>query len=190
MTAKHGRSARPSPRDDGPPTDQLPPSGPARPRRVGARSAAAARARRPLSVRLSGLSRRTVLIVAAIAVVLLAVAVVGYLVATSPEEVGTTEATGHQLTYRATSSDNTVVITYSKGNNNLDGQAKSTSPWSAAVTVTGSIAVLTVTSGSSDRVNSVSCTIEDANTGQTLAHKEVPPSTDATATCVTGNLGP
>jgi len=106
MTAKHGRSARPSPRDDGPPTDQLPPSGPARRRRVGARSAA----RRPLSVRLSGLSRRTVVIVAAVAVVLLAVAVVGYLVATSPEEVGTTEATGHQLTYRATSSDNTTSI--------------------------------------------------------------------------------
>jgi hypothetical protein len=186
MTPKHGRSARPSPRDDGPPTDQLPPSGPARPRRIGARPAAAAQARRPLG----GLSRRTVLIVAGIAVVLVAVVVVGYLLATSPEEAGETETAGHQLTYRATSSDNTVVVTYSKGNNNLDGQAKSTSPWSAAVTVTGSIAVVTVTSGNSDRVNSVSCTIEDATTGQTLAHKEVVPSTDATATCVTGNLGP
>ena len=123
-------------------------------------------------------------------VVAVAVVVVGYRIAAGPSRAAGTATTGHQLTYRATSSDNTVVVTYSKGNNNLDGQAKSTSPWSAAVTVTGSIAVLTVTSGSSDRVNSVSCTIEDANTGQTLAHKEVSPSTDATATCVTGNLGP
>ena len=36
----------------------------------------------------------------------------------------------------------------------------------------------------------LSCAIEDTTTGQTLASKELPPSTDATVTCVTGNLGP
>jgi hypothetical protein len=83
-----------------------------------------------------------------------------------------------------------VVATYSQGNNDRDGQAKSTSPWSTAATVTGSIAVLTVTSGSSDKSNSLSCAIEDATTGRMLASKELPPRTDATVTCVTGNLGP
>ena len=187
MTAKHGRS----PHGDGPPTDELSRSALARPRRVEARPPAAVPAQpHPLSRLLSRVSRRTALSVAVLVVVTVAVVVVGYLVATSPEEVGTTEATGHQLIYRATSSDGTVVVTYSLGNNNLDGQAKGTSPWSAAVTVTGSIAVLTVTSGSSDRTNGLSCAIEDTTTGQTLASKELPPSTDATVTCVTGNLGP
>ena len=130
------------------------------------------------------------LIIAVLVVVVVVVAVVGYRIAIAPDGTAETAAAGHQLTYRATSSDGTVVVTYSQGNNDRDGQAKSTSPSSMAVTVTGSIAVLTVTSGSSDKSNSLSCAIEDTATGQTLASKELPPSTDATLTCVTGNLGP
>ncbi len=191
MTAKHGHSARPSPQNDGPPTDELSRSGPARPRRFGARSPVAVPAQpRPLGGRLGGVGRRTVLIVAALIVTAVAVAVVGYRIATNPDRAAGTATAGHQLTYRATSSDGTVVVTYSLGNNDRDGQAKSTSPWSTAVTVTGSIAALTVTSGSSDKSNSLSCVIEDTTTGQTLVGKELPPSTDATVTCVTGNLGP
>jgi hypothetical protein len=192
MTAKHGRAARPSRPDDGPPTEDLSRPGPAGPRRIGTRPAAVPARRLRVSGRLSGLRRRTALVVAvlvAVLVVAVVAVVVGYRMATDPEPAAGTATGGHQLTYRATSSDGTVVVTYSKGNNNLDGQAKSTSPWSTAVTVTGSIAVLTVTSSTSDRANSVSCAIEDASTGQTLARKEVPPSTDATVTCVTGNLG-
>lgn len=191
MTAKHGRPAGPSPHDDGPPTEDLSQSGPARPRRVDARPPAAAPAQaRSLGSRLSGVDRRTVLVAAVLVVVAVAVVVVGNRIATSPDGTAETSAAGHQLTYRATSSDGTVVTTYSRGNNDRDGQAKSSSPWSMAVTVTGSIAVLTVTSGSSDKSNGLSCAIEDTATGQTLASKELPPSTDATLTCVTGNLGP
>jgi len=192
MTAKHGHSAQPSPRNDGPPTDDLHLPGPARPRRiVGTTPPAATRTRpRPLSGHLSGIRHRNVLIVAVLAVVGVAAVVVGYRIATNPDTAAETTTAEHHLTYRATSSDGTVVATFSQGNNNRDGQAKSTSPWSKAATVTGSIAVLTVTSGSSDKSNSLSCAIEDATTGQTLASKELPPSTDATVTCVTGNLGP
>lgn len=142
-----------------------------------------------MSKRLSGGRGRVVVIIAVLAVVLVAVVVVGYRMVTRPNSAAETATAGHQLVYRATSSDGTVVATYSQGDNDRDGQAKSGSPWSMAVTVTGSIAVLTVTSGSSDKSNSLSCAIEDATTGQTLAKKELPPSTDATLTCVTGNLG-
>jgi hypothetical protein len=140
--------------------------------------------------RLSGIRRRTVLIVAVLGVVLVAAAALVYRMATKPDGAGGTAAAGHHLTYRATSSDGTVMVTYSEGNNDRDGQATAASPWSTAVTVTGSIAVLTVASGSSDRVNSASCAVKDTTTGQTLISKEVPPSTGATVTCVTGNLGP
>ena len=177
MNAKHGRPARPSAHDNGPPTEDL--SRPAQRPPVGAW--------RRLS---GGVRRRTVVIVAVIVLVLVAAVVIGLRITTDQETAAGTAAEGHQLTYRATSSDGTVVITYSLGDNNRDGQAKAPSPWSAAVTVTGSIAVLTVTSGSSDRTNSLSCAIEDTTTGRTLASKALPPSTDATLTCVTGNLGP
>ena len=191
MTAKHGHSARPSPRGDGPPTDELSRSALARPRRVEARPPAAVPAQpHPLSKLWSRVGRRTALIIAVLVVVAVAVVVVGYRIATNSDGATGTATAAHQLTYRATSTDGTVVVTYSLGNNNRDGQAKSTSPLSTAVTVTGSIAVLTVTSGSSDRTNGLSCAIEDTTSGKTLASKELPPSTDATVTCVTGNLGP
>jgi hypothetical protein len=177
MTAKHGRPARPSAHDDGPPTEDLARPGPAA-------------LRRPVMRVLGGVRRRAVVIVAVAVLVLAAAVVIGLRMTSDEDAADGTAAEGHQLTYRATSSDGTVVVTYSLGDNNRDGQAKGRSPWSTAVTVTGSIAVLTVTSGSSDRTNSLSCAIEETATGRTLASKDLPPSTDATLTCVTGNLGP
>ncbi|MDT7553890.1 MAG: hypothetical protein QOI16_2426, partial [Pseudonocardiales bacterium] len=97
------------------------------------------------------------------------------------------------LTYKATSTERTVIVTYTQGDNELDGQTQSASPWSMATTVTASVAVLTVTSGSDtqnpDRADSVTCAILDTTTGQTLVSKSAPPSSAATVTCVAGNLG-
>ncbi len=183
MTAQRGHHARTSLNDDGPPTDELLRPDPPSPRRVGTHVTAVVRR----WLHPAGVRSRGVLIVAVLGVVLIAVIAVSYRIADS-DAAGDNTADAHQLTYRATSSERTVMVTYSQGNNGLDGQATAASPWSTTATVTGSIAVLTVTSGNSDRVNSVTCTIQDTNTGQTLVSNAVPPSTGATVTCVTGNL--
>src|SRR4051794_16492802 len=99
MTAKHGHSARPSPDNDGPPTEDLSWPGAARPRRVGARPAAAVPARPRLLNRLpSSVGRRTVLIVVVLAAVLIAVVVVGYRIATNSDGTAATATAGYQLT--------------------------------------------------------------------------------------------
>jgi hypothetical protein len=124
---------------------------------------------------------------------LVAVAVIIYRTATDAGPSGADTGIARHLTYKATSTERTVIVTYTQGDNELDGQTQSASPWSMATTVTASVAVLTVTSGSDtqnpDRADSVTCAILDTTTGQTLVSKSAPPSSAATVTCVAGNLG-
>ena len=131
-------------------------------------------------------------IVALLALVLVAVAIVGYRVTSNPGRAGGDAAVAHHLTYKAGSTEKKVIVTYTQGDNDLDGQTTAASPWSIATTVTASVAVLTVTSGSdvhnADRADSVTCAIVDTTTGRTLVSNSVPPTSGATVTCVTGNL--
>jgi hypothetical protein len=192
--AQHRQDARPQPDQDGPPTDQLPrPIPPAAPpRRPGVDLVA--RVRQSGSSAIGRLGRtRVLVIVAVIVLALVAVAVITYRTATNAGPSGADTGIARHLTYKATSTEKTVIVTYTQGDNELDGQTQSASPWSMATTVTASVAVLTVTSGSDtqnpDRADSVTCAILDTTTGQTLVSKSAPPSSAATVTCVAGNLG-
>lgn len=132
------------------------------------------------------------MIVALLALVLVAVAIVGYRMATSADRASGDAVAAHHLTYKASSTEKTVIVTYTQGNNDLDGQTTAASPGSMATTVTAGVAVLTVTSGSdvhnADRADSVTCAIVDTTTGRTLVSNSVPPTSGATVTCVTSNL--
>ena len=192
--AQHRHDAHPQPDLDGPPTDELPRSVPA-----------AAPSRRPgvdlvARIRTMGtsivgrLGRTRVLLIAAVLVLMLvAVGVLTYRATTAAVPSGGDTGIARHLTYEATSTEKTVIVTYTQGDNELDGQTQSASPWSMAATVTASVAVLTVTSGSDaenpDHADSVTCAILDTTTGQTLVSKSAPPSSAATVTCVAGNLG-
>jgi hypothetical protein len=193
--AQHRQDARPYPDQDGPPTDELPRPIPAAAPAPSPGTDLVARVRRSGGSIVERLGRpRVIVIVAVVVLALAATAVVlTYRVATNTGTSGGDTGIARHLTYKATSTEKTVIVTYTQGDNDLDGQTQSASPWSMAATVTASVAVLTVTSGSDarnpDRAASVTCAIEDTTTGQTLASKSAPPSAGATVTCVAGNLG-
>jgi hypothetical protein len=134
---------------------------------------------------------RASLVAALVAIILAAilVAVFSYRAAiTSGEQDGSTASgTVHHVTYKATSTGTTVIVTYTQGNNGLDGQTTASSPWTMNATTTANVAVLTVTTDND--IHSVTCAIVDAATGRTVVSNSVPPSSGATVTCVTGNLG-
>jgi hypothetical protein len=137
---------------------------------------------------------RAVLIALLLGLVLVAVATLAYRTTTLADQPGgNTAATAHHVTYKATSTAKTVLVTYTQGGNDPDGQTTGPSPWSMATTVTAGVAVLTVTIGSNahnpDQADSVTCAIVDTTTGRTMVSNTVPPSPGATVTCVTGNLG-
>lgn len=134
------------------------------------------------------------LIALLLGVVLVAIATLTYRATTlAGQPGGNTAATAHHITYKATSTAKTVLVTYTQGGNDPDGQTTGPSPWSMATTVSAGVAVLTVTIGSDahnpDQAESVTCAIMDTTTGRTLVSNTVPPSPGATVTCVTGNLG-
>lgn len=187
MNPKHRRQANTSPPDEGPPTDELFLPLPPAPRPTKAGLAARVLHRlRPLRER--GRSR-TVAIFAVLGVVLIVVAVVGYRAMTNTDDAGDSAAVGRQLTYQARSTGKSVIVTYTRGANDVDGQATAASPWSLATTVTSRVAVLTVNSASDpNRTDSVSCAILDTATGTTLVSNTASPAENSSVTCVTGNL--
>ncbi|HEY0811967.1 MAG TPA: hypothetical protein VGE11_01695 [Pseudonocardia sp.] len=146
--------------------------------------------RRLLQVGRNGRYNRAGVIAALVAVIVVAlvVAVVSYRSAVNSGEQGSNAAGGaaHHVTYKATSSGKTVIVTYTQGDNGLDGQTTAPSPWTIDTSTTANVAVLTVTTDND--VRSVSCAIVDTKTGNTLVSKSVPPSTGATVTCVSGSL--
>jgi hypothetical protein len=164
---------------------------PPTPRRIGAVADLVAPIR--LWLRTIGNRRygRAGLIASLVAIVLIAVlvAVFTYRSAINAGEGGgsTAGATEHEIIYKATSTGKSVIVTYTQGNNGLDGQTTSPSPWTMTAATTASVAVLTVTTD--NEIHSVTCAILDAATGKTLVSNSVPPSSGATVTCVTGNLG-
>jgi hypothetical protein len=99
----------------------------------------------------------------------------------------------HNITYKASSSSGgAVIVSYTQGKNGSGSQTQAKSPWSVDTTVTGSVAVLTVSSSfdinSPNKQEGVTCSIIDRDTGKTLATNTVPPSGGATVSC-TANLG-
>lgn len=100
----------------------------------------------------------------------------------------------HNVTYKASStSGRPVILTYTQGNNGSGSQTQAKSPWSVDTTVTGSDAVITVSSSidisSPGKQDGVSCSIIDKDTGKTLVTNSVPASGGASVTCTASNLG-
>jgi hypothetical protein len=80
-------------------------------------------------------------------------------------------------------------VTYTRGANDVDGQATAASPWSLATTVNSRTAVLTVNSaGDPNRADTVTCAIVDTASGKTLVSNTASPAENSSVTCVTGNL--
>lgn len=178
----------------GPPTEVPPPSPPP-PRRSVDLVAPVRRWLGHLGGQATGGRRsfRVGVIVSSFVIVLLAVVVVSYRAATNAGAGGsdTPGSTTHHITYDATSTGKTVIVTFTQGDNGLDGQTTAPSPWTMTTTTTASVAVLTVTTNNTDhpdRTDSVTCAIVDAVTGRTLVSNSVLPSVGASVTCVTGNL--
>jgi hypothetical protein len=171
------------------PTDGPPRHAPPSPRRLGADLVAPVR----LWLRSIGNRRygRAGLIAALVAIIVVAVivAVLTYRSAINGGEKGGNApgGTAHEITYKATSTGTSVIVTYTQGNNGLDGQTTASSPWTMTTATTAGVAVLTVTTDND--IHSVTCAIVDTATGRTLVSNSVPPSSGATVTCVTGNLG-
>jgi len=134
---------------------------------------------------------RVGLVASLVAIILIAVlvAVLSYRGAVdgSEQSSNATGGTAHHVTYKATSTGKTVIVTYTQGDNGLDGQTTAPSPWTINTTTTANVAVLTVTTDND--VHSVSCTIVDTTTGNILVSNSVPSASGATVTCVSGNLG-
>ncbi len=130
------------------------------------------------------------LIASVLVLVLVAVVLVSYRALHNDGGAGadTTGTTVHHVTYDATSTGKTVIVTYTQGTNGLDGQTTAPSPWTMVATTTASVAVLTVTTNNVDTADSVTCAIVDTVTGQTLVSNSVVPSVGATVTCVTSTL--
>lgn len=172
VNAQHrhrGQAAQP---DDGPPTDEF--VLPVAPRRGGKI--------------LGALRSRRVVVLAAVGAALVVVAVVVLVVARSgPADDA---AAPHALTYQASSTGKSVIVTFTRGAEEVDGQAAAPSPWSLATAVNSRVAVLTVNSGDPNRADGVTCAILDTNTGRTLVKNSAPPATGGSVTCVTGNLKP
>jgi uncharacterized protein DUF4190 len=86
----------------------------------------------------------------------------------------------HNITYKASSSTGgEVIVSYTQGKDGTGSQTQAKSPWSVDTTVTGSVAVLTV-SGSIDiahprKQQGVTCSIIDRDTGKTLCHQHGAP---------------
>lgn len=98
----------------------------------------------------------------------------------------------HNITYTASStSGRPVTVTYTQGNNGSGSQTQVKSPWSVDTTVTGSVAVLSATSGFdiNGGQDGVTCSIVDRDTGKTLVTNSVPESGGASVTCSVSNLG-
>ena len=100
----------------------------------------------------------------------------------------------HNITYKASStSGRPVILSYTQGNSGSGSQTQAKSPWSVDTTVTGSVAVITVSSsidiGNPSKQDGVSCSIVDKDTGKTLVTNSVPPSGGASVTCTASNLG-
>jgi hypothetical protein len=166
VNPQHRRRAQAAQPDDGPPTDEL--SLPAAPRS----------GRRKIPSR--------VVVLAALGVALVVVAVVVLLVARSgPADEDTAP---HAITYQASSTGKSVIVTFTRGADEVDGQAAAPSPWSLATAVNSRVAVLTVNSGDPNRADGVTCAILDTNTGRTLVENSAPPAVGGSVTCVTGNL--
>ena len=184
MNPKHGRHAQSYPPDEGPPTDELLKAVPAEPQR--ARRDLAGWVRRCL-VTPDG-RPRVVVIIAVFGLALVAVAAFSYRAMTNSAQAND-NTVAHFLTYKASSTGKTVLVTFTRGDNDVDGQATAASPWSLPTTVTTRVAVLTVNSGGDpNRADSVTCAIVDTTTGETLVSNTAPPSVGASVTCVTGNL--
>jgi hypothetical protein len=131
------------------------------------------------------------LIIALLGLVVIAIAIISYRTAMNAAEQDGDSALTHHVTYKATSTGKTVIVTFTQGSSGLDGQTTASSPWSLATSLSASVAVLTVTSGTDvrDRADSVTCAIVDTASGQTLVRNAMPASPGATVTCVTGRLG-
>lgn len=140
----------------------------------------------------TGSRARARLITSLLGLLVIAIATVSYRTAVNAGKPDGNTAPTHHVTYQATSTGKTVIVTYTQGSNGLDGQTTAPSPWSIATDLTASVAVLTVTSGTDshnpDRADSVTCAIVDTASGQTLVRNAVPASAAATVTCVTSNL--
>jgi hypothetical protein len=100
----------------------------------------------------------------------------------------------HNVTYKASSSTGgDVIVSYTQGKNGSGSQSRAKSPWSVDTTVTGSVAVLTVSSSFDvshpGKQEGVTCSIIDKDTGKTLVTNTVPPSGGASVTCSASNLG-
>lgn len=100
----------------------------------------------------------------------------------------------HNITYRASSSTGgKVIVSYTQGKDGSGSQTEAQSPWSVDTTVTGSVAVLTVSSSldisNPNKQEGVTCAILDKDTGKTLVTNTVPPSGGATVSCTASNLG-
>jgi hypothetical protein len=95
------------------------------------------------------------------------------------------------ITYKASStSGRPVIVTYTQGNNGSGSQTQAKSPWSVDTTVTGSVAILSVSSSFdiNGKQDGVTCSIIDRDTGKTLVTNSVPASGGASVTCTASNL--
>ncbi len=138
----------------------------------------------------------TGLITSVLGFVLVIVSTVAYVGAINAGVQGVNDSINavHNITYRASSSTGgDVIVTYTAGKNGSGSQTQAKSPWSVDTTVTGSVAVLTVSSSIDisrpGKQEGVTCSIIDKDTGKTLVTNTVPPSGGASVTCTASKLG-
>lgn len=136
------------------------------------------------------------LIASVLGFVLVIVATVAYVSAINAGVQGVNKSLNavHNVTYKVTTTDGgKVIVSYTQGTSGMGSQTNTSSPWTQDTTVTGSVAVLTASTGvdiqNPNKQVGITCSIVDKDTGKTVVTNTVPPSGGATVTCSANNLG-